>query len=307
MTALPTAGLTVVAVTPLDRDGAVDVPGIGELMEFYLRCGVSGVTLLGVMGEANRMTDDESVTVTRAALEALDGRVPAIVGVSDASLQRLVALARAASGLGAAGVLVQPLAGLRGDAAVVGYFRAVCEALGPGIPVCVQDFPRSSGVGLSLAAWRGIVESCPSVQMLKHEPEPSLAALTAVRQAEAEGLRRVTVLGGNNGLALLQELDRGADGAMTGFSYPDALVTVDERWRTGERDRARDLFDRHLPLNLHEWAGGLAVRKEILRRRGALASATCRYPLRPLSAADQQDLDVLLERLTAAPVPVGAA
>ncbi|AQA05739.1 hypothetical protein BVC93_29000 [Mycobacterium sp. MS1601] len=299
---LPTAGLTAVAVTPLTDGGEVDAESVGTLMEFYVGAGVAGVALLGVMGEANRLTAAESRQVLAAAAEALDGRVPFLVGASDSSLERLTETARVAAGLGAAGVLVQPLTGLRGDDALVAYFGAVTRALGPDIPVCYQDFPQSSDVPLTLAAWRRIVTDCPSVLMLKHEDVPGLGKLSAIRAAEADGLRRVTILAGNNGIALPQELDRGADGAMTGFAYPDVLAEVCRRHGQGQRDAAEDLFDSYLPLNRHELRGGIGVRKEILRRRGAITTAVSRHPAVPLSAMDHRELDRLMAR---APQPAG--
>ncbi|MGE2714718.1 dihydrodipicolinate synthase family protein [Mycolicibacterium litorale] len=295
-TTLPTAGLTAVAVTPMTEDGQVDLASVGALMEFYIQCGVTGVALLGVMGEANRLTADESRQVLAAAAEAIDGRIPFLVGASDSSLERLTATARAAAGLGGAGVLVQPLTGLRGDDPLVGYFRAVTDALGPDIPVCYQDFPQSSDVPLTIAAWRRIVEDCPSVVMLKHEDVPGLGKLSAIRRLESEGLRRVTILAGNNGIALPQELDRGADGAMTGFAYPDVLVEVCRLHAAGEREAAEDLFDALLPLNRHELRGGISVRKEILRRRGVIATAASRHPARPLTEIDHRELDGLIAR-----------
>jgi 4-hydroxy-tetrahydrodipicolinate synthase len=300
---LPTTGLTAVAVTPLTDTGEVDTASVGTLMDFYVQCGVAGVALLGVMGEANRLTAAESLQVLAAAAEALAGRVPFLVGVSDSSLERLSETARSAADFGAAGVLVQPLTSLRGDDPLVGYFKAVTAALGPEIPVCYQDFPQASDVPLTVAAWRRIVADCPSVVMLKHEDVPGLGKLSAIRQAEADGLRRVTILVGNNGIALPQELDRGADGAMTGFAYPDVLAEVCRLHGLGERDAAEDLFDGYLPLNRHELRGGISVRKEILRRRAAITTATSRFPARPLTDIDHAELDRLIAR---APVLAGA-
>jgi 4-hydroxy-tetrahydrodipicolinate synthase len=301
--ALPEGGLTVVAVTPLDADGAVDVGSIARLMDFYVECGVSGITLLGVMGEANRFTETESRLVAETALAAVGGRVPVLVGISDSSLERLTATAHHAMAAGAAGVLVQPLAGLAGDDAVVGYFRTVCEALGADVPVCFQDFPKASGVTLTVPAWHRIVGDCPSVVMLKHEEDPGLNKLSRIRAAEAAGLRRVTILAGNNGIALPQELTRGADGAMTGFAFPDVLVAVCRLHAEGRVDEAEDLFDAYLPLNKHELRGGVGVRKEILRRRGAMGTAVCRHPVAPLTADDHAELDRLLSRAAAVVPP----
>ena len=302
---MPSGGFVAISVTPLDASGGVDYDDLANLMQFYLDCGVDGVALLGVMGEANRMTDADARTVVEQAVAAVDGRVPIIVGVSDPSLQRVQSLGEFSQALGCAGVLLQPLAGLKGDRAIARYFRAAAEALGPDIPICVQDFPKANDVHLSLDAWRMTLEECPSVVMLKLEDEPGLGKLTAIRAAEAEGMRKVTIFTGNNGIHLVQELARGSDGAMTGFAFPDVLVRVIKLFKAGETDAAEDLFDQYLPLNRHELRTGIAVRKEILRHRGAIRSATARFPAGPLSDLDHSELDGLLtrlERVTGQPV-----
>ena len=296
---LPQHGFIAIAVTPLTDDGAIDFAGMGRLIDFYIDCGAVGVTLLGVMGEAHRMTDSDAIKVVDAAMEGIGGRVPVIVGISDPSMPRAQKLAAHTMANGGVGVMLRPLGGLQGDQAVVQYFVDYATALGPDIPICVQDFPKASGVHLSVAAWRAIVDKCPSVLMLKHEDEPGLNKLTAIRQAEATGLRRVPIFAGTNGIHLVQELDRGADGAMTGFAFPDVLVKVIKLHRAGERDKAEDLFDTYLPVNRHELRTGIAMRKEILRRRGALASARTRHPVKPLSDVDHAELDSLLDRLEA--------
>ncbi len=295
---MPASGLVAIAVTPLDDNGGIDLPGIGPLMDFYISCGSSGIALLGVMGEANRMTEEEARSVVVEAMGAVDGRVPVIVGVSDPSLARAGALARFAMELGAAGVLLQPLPGLAGDERVAGYFEAAAEALGA-TPICVQDYPKASGVHLSTTAWSMIVERCPTVTMLKAEDEPGLGKITAVRRAEAAGQRRVTILTGNNGIHLVQELARGADGAMTGFAFPDVLAKVIALHGVGQVDEAEDLFDQYLPINRHEFRMGISVRKELLRRRKAINTARARFPAPTLSRIDRRELDRLLLRLEA--------
>jgi len=297
MTIFPQQGFIAIAVTPLTDDAAIDYAGIGTLMDFYINCGAVGVTVLGVMGEAHRMTDADAIQVVDEAMGAIAGRVPVIVGVSDPSMPRAKALAEHTMANGGVGVMLRPLAGLQGDGAVANYFSEYAASFGPDVPICVQDFPKASGVHISLPAWREIVEQCPSVLMLKHEDEPGLNKLSAIRQAESAGLRRVPIFVGTNGIHLVQELDRGADGAMTGFGFPDALVKVIEMHRAGDRQAAEDLFDAYLPVNRHELRVGIAMRKEILHRRGALGSARARHPVKPLSDIDLRELDGLLTRL----------
>lgn len=297
MTAMPEGGLVVIAVTPFADDGTVDETGIGQLIDFYLTCGVSGVTVLGVMGEANRMTTAESRRVVELMVQAVAGRVPVMVGVTDSSLRRMRDLAEHAMTRGAAGVMVAPQPGLKGDAAVARYFSDVAAALGPDISICVQDFPKANDVHLSVLSWRMIVESCPSVVMLKAEDEPGLGKLTAIREAELGDLRRKTILTGNNGIHLVQELGRGSDGAMTGFAFPDVLAATISLFDDGKPDAAEDLYDIYLPTNRHELRMGISIRKEILRRRGALASAHARHPAAALEPVDHAELDRLLARV----------
>ena len=145
-----------------------------------------------------------------------------------------------------------------------------------------------------------LVREYETLVMLKHEEWPGLTKLTQVREtAEADGLRRVSILTGNDGLYLPQELARGADGAMTGFAYPEMLVEVVRLHRAGDADKAEDLFDAYLPLVKHEqqpgW--GLALRKEVLHRRGVISSPKVRAPGPSLSPIDHDELSRLIRRV----------
>ncbi len=144
-----------------------------------------------------------------------------------------------------------------------------------------------------------LVADFEQLVMLKHEECPGLNKISAVRKASDEGLRRVSILCGNGGLYLPQELARGADGAMTGFAYPEMLVAVVELHRAGQHDQAEDVFDAYLPLVRHEQQPGfgLALRKEVLHRRGVIASPKVRAPGPKLNASDQEELTRLIERV----------
>ena len=150
-----------------------------------------------------------------------------------------------------------------------------------------------------------MVDAFPAMVMLKAEDSPGLGKITRIRaDAERAGARRVSILIGNGGLYYPQSLQRGADGAMTGFAYPDVLVQVYERFAAGDVDTAEDLYDRYLPLVCYEQQPGygLAVRKEILRRRGAIRSSKVRVPGPSLTAVDSAEIDRLMARVSAAAV-----
>jgi len=135
--------------------------------------------------------------------------------------------------------------------------------------------------------------------MFKHEECPGLGKISAIRRASDEGLRRVSILCGNGGLYLPQELARGADGAMTGFAYPEMLVALVAMHQAGELDKAEDLFDAYLPLVRHEQQPGfgLALRKEVLHRRGVISSPKVRAPGPTLTDTDKQELARLISRV----------
>ena len=293
-------GVSIIAATPFRDDGGIDWASIDSLVEFYIGHGVDGITMLGMMGEAQKLGDSESEELTRYFLRRTRERVPVVVGVSNAGTNNLIKLGKAAMDAGAAGVMVAPLSGLKTETQIVDYFNQVIGALGPSVPVVYQDYPQSTGVNISVDCLYRLFDALPSLVMLKHEDCPGLKKLSQFRGAIRTGVhRRVSVLCGNGGLYLPQELARGADGAMTGFAFPEMLVGVCRLFAAGKPAEGEDLFDVYLPLVRHEAQPGigLAIRKEVLRRRGAIKSAAVRAPGPRLDADDLKELDGLLARL----------
>jgi 4-hydroxy-tetrahydrodipicolinate synthase len=201
---------------------------------------------------------------------------------------------------GAAGVMIAPVPSLRTDDQIVGYFRQAVEAIGADIPWVLQDYPLTLTVQMTPGVIRRIIQDNPSCQMLKHEDWPGLEKITALRGFQKDGsMRPVSILTGNGGLFLDFEMERGADGAMTGYAFPDMLVDVVRLSKEGRRDAAHDLFDAHLPLLRYEQQQGvgLAVRKYVLMRRGVLRTATIRKPAPVFSAETRAEVDYLMARL----------
>lgn len=294
-------GVYVIAVTPFTENGALDLDSTDRMVEFYLEKGATGLTLLGMMGEAPKLTSDESRILVRRVLARTAGRVPIVVGVSGPGLAAMDELTRAVMDDGAAGVMVAPPGTLRTDDQIVSYYDMVAEAVGAATPLVLQDFPLSTGVQITPAVISKIVGRLPNVVMLKHEDWPGLAKLTAIRAASNKGtMRRISILVGNGGVFLPEELTRGADGAMTGFAYPEMMVDVWRAHTAGDVERAHDLFDAYLPLARYEQqpGPGLAIRKYILAKRGAIASPALRKPGAALSVADIVDVERLISRQT---------
>jgi len=293
-------GVYVIAATPFHDDGRIDFDSIDRLVDFYLRCGVHGMTVLGVMGEFQKLSESETLDVAKRFIAAARGKIQTVVGVSNPGTTLLVKAARASMEAGAAGVMVMPIQGLKTDEGVLSYMRGVLKALGPSVPVCVQDYPQLSGVYFSPGCFLQMVDEFPQIVMFKHEEAPGLRKLSAIRRAcDGSARRYISILCGNGGIHLPQEYRRGADGAMTGFAFPDMMVRLHALFAAGKTEEAEDLYDLYLPVLRHELQPGigLALRKEILRRRGAIASSAVRAPGPKLDADDVAELDRLLARL----------
>ena len=292
-------GVFAICVTPFTDGEAVDHDSTRSMIDFYLGTGCTGLTILGIMGEAPKLTARESRDFAKHALEVTAGRAPIVVGVSSGGLASLRELAHDVMSLGVAGVMVAPPGHLRSDDQIYAYYESVAEALGPSFPFVLQDYPLVTGVQIPAHVIARIIESIPTCVMVKHEDWPGLNKISALRKREVEtGLRRVSVLVGNGGLFLPDELTRGADGAMTGFAYPEMMVGVVAAHAKGDVARAHDIFNAYLPLARYEQQPGigLAVRKHVLARRGAIKSATMRKPRQLLSANDIKDIEFLIER-----------
>lgn len=293
-------GVYLITVTPFAADGALDLDSTDRMVDSYLERGVDGLTILGIMGEATKLTADESRTFAKRVMDRVRGRVSVIVGASAPGFAPMRELTQAVMDLGAAGVMVAPAPTLRTDDQILAYFDMVSETLGSDVPWVLQDHPVSTGVQMSTGVVLKIVANASTCVMLKHEDSPGLAKLSAIRAASERGeVRRVSILAGNGGgLFLPEELSRGADGAMTGFAYPEMMVDVCRAHAARDIERAHDIFDAYLPLARYEQQTGvgLAVRKHIMAERGMIASAMIRKPGPKLSAADIADIALLTWR-----------
>ena len=295
---IDTKGVYPIAATPFDPEGRIDTTSIDRMIDFYHEAGATGITILGIMGEAPKLEPEESLAIVQQVVAR--SNIPVVVGVSAPGLAAMRRLAHEAMAAGAAGVMIAPAPHLRTDDQIAAYFAQAVEAVGPEVPWALQDYPLTLTVQMSVAVIRRIMADHPSCVMLKAEDWPGLEKLSALRKAQAVGqLRPFSILTANGGLFLDFEPERGSDGAMTGYGFPDMLVELDALHRTGEREAAHDLFDLHLPLIRYEQQPGigLAVRKHVLMRRGILSSDTQRKPWPALSATARAEVDYLLSRI----------
>lgn len=292
-------GVFTIAATPFLPDGALDIESVDRMVDFYAERGATGLTILGMMGEAGKLTSTESIEIIKRVKART--MLPIVVGVSSPGFAAMGALANEAMAAGAAGVMVAPTGGLRSDDQITGYYHNVANTLGD-IPFVLQDFPLVTGVTIPSKVILKVVEDCPTCVMLKHEDWPGLEKISALRTASDAGARRISILCGNGGLFLPEEMGRGADGAMTGFAFPEMMAGVVEKMSAGDAAGAQDLFSAYLPMVRYENQPGLGlvIRKYVLAKRGAIAHATLRSPGPKLSTLAIAEIENLLDRQTRA-------
>ncbi|MGH7300456.1 MAG: dihydrodipicolinate synthase family protein [Candidatus Rokuibacteriota bacterium] len=289
------SGIFHILATPFRDDGALDIDGLPRLVEAALATGVNGLTILGIAGEAHRLTDEERRRVVDTVVKETRGRVPVAVGVSASGTHLATAFARMAREHGAEALMVAPPAGLKNLDAVSEYYRTVAAATG--LPIVLQDEPVTTQVTMPAPFIAEVCAEVSQIQAVKLEEPPTLPKITRLRALFGD---RVAIFGGLGGVYFFEELSRGADGAMTGFPYPETLRAIREHFVAGRREEARALFYRWLPLIRYESQPGatpgtaVGIRKEILRRRGWIASALVRPPAPVLDAATHAELGEIL-------------
>ena len=289
-------GVHNVTATPFLPDESLDLASLGSLVEYCVRTGCDGMLILGVLGEADRLSDAERDRVVAGIVEANAGRLEITVGITHGSSVVTAERAKRAIDLGAHAVMVSPPPGSSAGPALRDHYARAAAATG-GIFV-VQDHPTSSGVKMPTDFLLGLLDVLPKGSVLKLE-DPPTAPKTAAILAQTDAYQ---ILGGLGGVSLLAELDAGSHGTMTGFALPEVLVSIVSAHQAGNRDEARRVFESALPLMVFEAqpGAGVALRKEILKRRGALTHATVRQPAPKPDAFSLENLERLLNEYASA-------
>jgi 4-hydroxy-tetrahydrodipicolinate synthase len=287
-------GVFPILVTPFDEVENVDLESFVRVVRFMAEIGVDGVTILGVLGESNRMVDSEREQLIMAAVAAADGRIPVVVGTSHKGTQATRYLSLMAESLGAAAVMVTPSKeAVPNEERIFDHFRKVAEEIT--IPIVLQDHPGSTEVHMSVPLILRMVSEIPRIACIKQEAPPTPARIAALISGMKD--RRVPVLTGLGALYGIFDLERGSSGYMTGFAFPEVLIAMVKAVRAGRMDAAWELYRRFLPLIVFEQQPGIAVRKEIYRLRGLIQGNRVRHPGAGLAASAGEQLLALLDRV----------
>lgn len=287
-------GIFNILATPFDARLQVDWDSLRHLVAFQLDKGAYGLTILGVLGEAAKLSVEERRQVVDTVMQTVAGRVPVVVGVSHPETPTVIALSQAALDSGAAGVMIAPpRMDKPTDDKVIALYSEIANSISQ--PIVVQDFPPVNGVIMSPDLLVTLAERIPNIRHLKLEDPPLMEKISAIRQRTD----KYEIFGGLGGMFLLEELNRGASGTMTGFAFTEILVAIFKAYSAGNQAEAERIFDHYLPLIRYENQPviNLTIRKEMLRRRGAIANAALREPFAPIDAGTHAEIDWVFKRV----------
>ena len=292
------SGVCTITLTPFTEEGEVDLGSIDSLTELYLDTGVHGLTILGIMGEAHKLSDAERSRVMERYIEAAGDRVPVVVGCSAAATKVTIERAREAEEAGAAAVMVAPPNNVRNLDLVFEHYRRVAEAVS--LPVVVQDEPVNTGVVMPAPFIARVVNEIEGCRYVKLEEAPTTIKITSLIERIEETEKKAGIFGGLGGMYFYEELSRGAVGIMTGFAYQEVLVKTYELFSEGKEREAREHFFRYLPLIRFEaqlGVGSVGIRKEVFKLRGAISSSHVRFPTPALDEETLRELEELVDLL----------
>ncbi len=286
-------GVFPILPTPFTDQGDIDEESLRRLIDFELAVGVHGLSILGFMGEAHKLSLEEQRRVVATVVDQAGGHLPTWVGVRAFGAAGAIEQAREAQALGAQAVFVAPI-GVQNDAVLFDFYQAVAAAID--IPVVIHDFPESFLTTLSPDLIARLAREVDGVDYIKLEEQPVLAKLSRIHDLAGD---HIGIFGGLGGEYFLEELQRGSNGIMTGFAFPEVLVAVYEAFRRGDQAEAAAIFDRYVPLIRYEFQPkiGLAFRRFVYQRRGNIDSTFIRPPGRHLDDRTRAELTAIVNRV----------
>lgn len=288
-------GIFNILATPFTESGALDIDSLKRLVRFQMSLGVDGLTILGVLGEAAKLNVDERRQVMETVLATVDGAIPVVVGTSHPDSAVCIRLSQEASQAAAAGVMIAPPPlEDKSQANIIRLYAQIAEAIGD-VAIVAQDYPKINDVLMPADTLAALADAVPTVRHLKLEDPPLMQKVSAI----FEHTDKLQIFGGLGGMFLLEELQRGSHGTMTGFAFSEILIAVFQAHKAGDSARAAAIFDRYLPLIRYENQPeiNLPIRKELLRLRGAIDCAALRQPFNPIDTGTYAEIDRVLARV----------
>jgi len=285
-------GVHYILLTPFTEEENIDEESLRNIIDFQLAAGVHGLAILGFMGEVRKMVESEKERVIKIVADQVKGKIPFSVGIRTLATNAAIYQARQAEELGAASVFVAPL-NIQDDEVLFEFYSKIAKSVN--IPVIIHDYPIAFNTVLSPSLIARLNKE-GGINFLKLEDYPSGKKLSKIKGMTQGKLK---ILGGLGGQYYLEELQRGAEGIMTGFSYVEVLIKIYEKFINGDIEGAEKTFDHYIPLIRYDaqFKLGMAIRKYIYYKRGIITSNAVRHPAPVLDDYTKKELESIVERV----------
>jgi len=290
-TTQPWRGIFVIVVTPFTDGHELDEASLRKQIRFCIEAGAHGLVGPANASEFATLSDDERKRWIDIVISETGGQIPVIAATTSGHALTAIALSQYAQKAGADGIMAMPPHVLHPDAdGCYAYYKALSEALD--IPIMIKNYNGPVGTPMSSALVARMCRELPHVEYIKEETLPEPRQISATLAAAGDACKGV--FGGQGGIYMLDELRRGSHGNMPACQAKDVQVQIWDKWIAGDQAGARRLFNELLPLINYERLYGVAVYKEVLYRRGVIASRACRAPGKGLDTDDLAELDAIM-------------
>jgi 4-hydroxy-tetrahydrodipicolinate synthase len=289
------SGVLPILPTIFTATGEIDEAGTRRVVDYIVGAGASGIVFPGLASEYDTLSRDERLHMTARIGEWLDGRLPFVVGASAPHADDAVAYAAAGSAAGAAAAMILTPHAFADDlGAMTNFYRATHAATG--VAIMVQNAPPPMGIGMPLERVAELARAVDGIRYVKEEAPPSGQRITRLTELAGDSVE--AVFGGAGARHVIDELARGAEGTMPACEITELHVAMLGSYRAGDEARARDLFERTLPLLNMQAVFRWRLTKAVLMRRGVIDCDFTRASGPALDRYDRAELDALLARLS---------
>ena len=284
-------GVYPIIATPFNEHGEIDEQSMRHIARYVLKAGVHGVAYPAVASEFYALSIAERKDLADVLLVEVNGKVPAVIGISSPTAEMAIDLGKHAAASGADFVLLLPPYVVKDDGQhLLGFYQRVADAVS--IPIILQNAPPPMGAGLSPEAVFNILRKVPQISYVKEENTPCGHRISALLKDPPASLKGV--LGGAGGRYVLDEYQRGAIGSMPACELMEIHVAIYNKFMAGDLRGARDLFNRLLPILNFQAIFRMNMTKEVLKRWGIIQSTYVRVGSLDLDEIDLRELDTLL-------------
>jgi len=288
-------GVHFMMPTVFNDEDSIDIKSMYSVCKFAKNSGCKGLVLLGVMGEAHRLSEHErNFLIEEISQLSKELGLILTIGASAESGYLATSYAAAASDFGAEQVMVAPpIMKKPNENVLFRYYEDINNSIGKNTRIVIQDLPEQSGVHMSPQFMVDLHKNLDKVNSIKLEDPPTPSKISKIDKLRSKDLK---IFGGLGGLFFLEELKRGASGTMTGFAFTEILVEIYDLFSKDKITEAKDVFYKWLPLIRYENTAGisLSIRKEILRKRKITSYSNVRYPSPAMDEDDKKELDFIL-------------